>query len=111
MMFATALVAVYRDTDIDALGDEEDDDRTPVPGLERVRVALTERSRTVFDPSAGEMRTIRVATGRAVVGTDLQPNDRLRDLRTGKWWRIGGLDFQGRDAVGMRALSFDLRGL
>lgn len=105
---ANTWAEVYRDGADDALGDPVAA-TDPVPGLERVAVAITEKAIEVVDPDSHELRIVRHGTGRARVGTDIQTDDRLHDLRSGKWWAVGEVSTGAPSFAGVRRLSFDLR--
>lgn len=107
-MIANTWGAVYRDTDDDILGDPISEE-TAVPGLERVVMAITEKSRTIYDPETDELRTIRYGTGRAMPGTDIRQDDRIQDLRSGKWWAVRSVGSGSPGFTGHQDLSFDLR--
>lgn len=107
-MIANTWVAVYRGDEVNEYGDPTDLG-TPVDGLERLPLALTEQSRTTFDPETSEARTIRYAIGRATAGTDIQQDDRLRDERTARWWAVRSISGGGFTFFGARDLLLDLR--
>jgi hypothetical protein len=107
-VIANTWAAVYRDTDDDVLGDPLSDEE-PVDGLDRVVVAITEKSRTVYNEETDELRTIRYGTGRAKAGTDIRKDDRIQDLRSGKWWAVTEVGSGSPGFTGHRDLSFDLR--
>jgi hypothetical protein len=107
-MLANTWAEVYRDGDDDALGDPLEA-TAPVPGLERVTMSITERSQRIYDAESDELRVIRYGVGRAVVGTDIRPDDRIHDLRTSKWWAVRTVSTEAPGFTGSRALSFDLR--
>lgn len=110
MMFATTTVAVYRGTTTTALGDDADDDSTPVAGLERVSIAITEQTRTPYDQASSELRVIRIGTARVTPGIDIRQDDRLHDLAGDRWWLVTSGMRTRRDAIGGRTVVFDLRG-
>jgi hypothetical protein len=107
-MVANTWVEVYRDGDDDALGDPETATE-PVAGLERVAMSVIEKSREVIDPDTNELRIVRFGVGRARIGTDVRTDDRVHDLRSGKWWAVGQVSTASPSFTGNRALSFDLR--
>jgi lipoprotein-anchoring transpeptidase ErfK/SrfK len=107
-MMANTWAEVYRDLGDDALGDPVSATE-PVPGLERVVIAITEKSRQIIDPDTNELRIVRYGVGRARVGTDIKTDDRIHDLTSGKWWAVGQVSTASPSFTGNRALSFDLR--
>lgn len=107
-MIPNTWAAVFRDTDDDVLGDPLTDEE-PVPGMARVVMAITEKSRTVYNEESDELRTIRYGVGRAKAGTDIRKDDRIQDLRTSKWWAVTEVGSGSATFTGHRDLSFDLR--
>lgn len=107
-MYANTWGAVYRDGDDDELGDPVSAEE-PVAGMERVILTITEKTRTIYDEETDEVRTIRYGTGRARAGTDIRQDDRIQDLRTGKWWAVREVGSGAASFTGHRDLSFDLR--
>lgn len=105
---ANTWAEVYRDLGDDALGDPVSATE-PVDGLERVALAITEKARQVIDPDSNELRLVRYGVGRARIGTDIRSDDRIHDLRSGKWWAVGQVAPASPGFTGNRALSFDLR--
>lgn len=77
---ASCLASILRGTTIDADGDEVDTDTAIATG---VPALITEKSRTVYDPSTQERRIIRVSRGAVQSDTDIRDNDRLRDDTNG----------------------------
>jgi hypothetical protein len=100
--------AVYRDGEDDSLGDPISAE-APVAGLERVVLSIVEKSRAIYDPETDEVRTVRYGTGRARSGTDIRRDDRIQDLKTGKWWAVREVSSGAASFAGYRDLSFDLR--
>jgi hypothetical protein len=107
-MVANTWAEVYRDTGDDVLGDPVTTTE-PVEGLERVPMAITERSQRIYDAESDELRTVRYGVGRARIGTDIKADDRIHDLRSGKWWAVRTVSPASPGFTGNRALSFDLR--
>lgn len=107
-MFATTWATVYRGDDANEYGDLIDGD-TPVDGLERIPIAITEQSRTTFDPESGEPRTIRYAIGRTYAGFAILAGDRIVDERTKRPWAVRSVSGGGFTFTGAEDLSLDLR--
>jgi hypothetical protein len=77
---ASCLASILRGTTTDQFGDQVDTGTviaTDVPAL------ITEKSRTVYDPSTQERRIVRVSRGAVQSDTDIRDNDQLRDYTTG----------------------------
>lgn len=108
-MIATTRAAILRGSTRDPLGDEVDTDGEPVVGLEDFAASITEKSRSVFDPSTGEWRTVRYYKGRVPANLKLEPGDRLRDNRTGRIYTIEEDEGVPRSISGRSSLSLDLR--
>lgn len=99
---------VYRGDDSNEYADVTDLD-DPVPGLERVPMAITEQSRTVYDRETDEARTIRYATGRVKAAAGIRSEDRIFDERQGRWWVVRSVSGGGFTFIGGQDLSLDLR--
>lgn len=107
-MMANTWATVYRGDDSTALGDPIDLD-TPVDGLEHFPMAITEKTRTVFEPETDTARTIRFGVGRAKFGSDIQPADRIFDERTSRYWVVSSVSGGGFTFYGAQDLSLMLR--
>lgn len=107
-MIANTWGTVYRGDDVNEYADPVDLD-TPVDGMERIPMAITEQSRQVMDAETSELRTIRYAVGRARGGLDIRADDRIQDARTGRWWAVRSVSESGFTFYGSRTLSLDLR--
>lgn len=109
-MIANTRVAVLRGTPIeDEFGVPIDDNATPATGYEDLPGSITERGRTVFDPTSGEPRTVRKITGRLPGDVVLEEGDRIRDNRTGTIYTIEESEGQPRSISGRASLSLDLK--
>lgn len=107
-MLANTWGSVYRGEDANEYADTIDLD-DPVPGLERVPMAITEQSRTVTDPESDEVRIIRYATGRTKAGLDIRSDDRIFDVRQRRWWVVRSVSGGGYAFIGSEDLQLDLR--
>lgn len=107
-MIANTWGAVYRGDDSNIYGDALDLD-APVTGLERVPMAITEQSRTVYNPETDERRVIRYAIGRAKGDLDIRSDDRIHDQRQDRWWAVVSVSGGGFTFFGGQALALELR--
>lgn len=110
-MQATTRGAVLRGSAAapDEFGEPVDDNTTPAAGYDDLPLAITERGRTVFDPSTGEPRTVRKITGRLPGYVVLQEGDRVRDNRTMIVYTIEEHESQPRSVSGRSSLTLDLK--
>jgi len=106
---ATTRASVYRATTESALGDNVNDNTTPVSGLGDLRASLIEKSRSVMDPASGERRTVRFCIGRLDFGTDVRKGDRIKDNRGGQLYAIDEITPTARTIAGGSSLVLDLR--
>ena len=106
---ATTRASVYRGTTTNPLGDDVDDNTTPVLGLEDIRASLIERMRTVMDPASGERRTVRYCVGRLSPDVVIAQGDRIRDNVTGHLYALDEFTLTPRTIGGQSALVLDLR--
>lgn len=108
-VLATTRLAVYRAVTTSPLGDEVDDNTTPVIGLERVGASVIERSKRVQDPASGIWRTVPYLRARLVnPSLDVREGDRVRDLSTGKLLTVDSLTRTSRSLAGAASLTLDL---
>lgn len=108
-VLATTRLAVYRAVTVDALGDEVDDNTTPVVGLERVGASCIQKSKRVQDPASGMWRTIPYVRARLVnPSLDVREGDRVRDLSTGSLMTVDSLVRTSRSLAGSASLTLDL---
>lgn len=108
MMLANTWVEVFRDGADDALGDPQTAEE-PLAGFDRVPMAITEQAIQVVDPDTHELRIVRHGIGRAHLGLDVQTDDRLHDLKSGKWWAVGHVEAGAPSFTGNRHVVLDLR--
>lgn len=83
--------------------------RNVVADYTNLPASITETSRSVFDPSSGEWRTVRYYKGRLPATTPLVAGDRLRDNRTGRIYTIEEDERTPRSISGRSSLSLDLK--
>lgn len=109
-MQATTRAAILRSTPTeDTLGDEVEGEASPVAGLDDFPAAITEKTRAVFDPASGEVRTIRYYVGRVPSKVTLEPGDRLKDNRTGRIYTIEEDERTPRSISGRSSFTLDLK--
>jgi hypothetical protein len=77
---ATTTVTVYRGTNTDEYGDEQDNNTVAATGL---AASIIEQTRFTQDPSSMTPRVVRYVTGRVYANADVRPGDRIHDERTG----------------------------
>lgn len=108
-VLATTRLAVYRAVTTSPLGDEVDDNTTPVVGLERVGASCIERSKRVQDPATGIWRSIPYLKARLVnPKLDVREGDRVRDLSTGELMTVDSVTRTARSLAGAASLTLDL---
>lgn len=99
---ATTYISVYRGTTEDAEGDEVEID---TPLYTRIPASIIEgRPRQVESGTSATPRVIRQATMRVIRTADIKRNDRIKDEKTGEFWRIDAVG-----AIGNPAFTPDLR--
>jgi hypothetical protein len=108
IVIATTRASVYRGETTDELGDEVDDNETPLPGLNDVAVSIIERSANRQDPNTGMWLTIQVATLRLRAGLDVRVADRVKDNRTGRFYLVDDAHPIERSIAGRATRSYDL---
>lgn len=77
---ATTTVSVLSGSTTDEWGYEQDGDTVSQTGIP---MAITEKRRTVVDPSSSQPTTVRWFVGRCRPNAVIAENNRLRDERTG----------------------------
>lgn len=107
-MIATTRGAILRGQTEDVFGELVDAD-TPAAGLGDIPVAITEASRSVFDPAEGSFRTVRELIGRIPGNIVVQDGDRLRDNRTGEIFIIDEDERTRRSISGRASVTLALR--
>lgn len=108
-VLATTKLAAYREVGQSPLGDEVDDNTTPVEGLESFGASLIEKTKRVEDPSTGTWRSIPYLKARLVNPTlDVRMGDRVRDLSTGKLMTVDSIRKVSRSLAGAASLTLDL---
>jgi hypothetical protein len=106
---ATTRLAVYRAVTTSPLGDEVDDNSTPVIGLESLGASVIERSKRVQDPASGVWRSVPYLKARLVnPSLDVRKGDRVRDLSTGVVMTVDSLTRVPRSLAGGASLTLDL---
>lgn len=109
-VIASTRAAIYRGTTPNGLGDDVDNNTTPVVGLESFPVSIIEKSRRVQDPASGLWRTVRYSAGRPLdPSLVILDGDRLKDLTTGDIYAIDEITRTPRTIAGGAGLLLDLR--
>jgi hypothetical protein len=99
---ANTYISIFRGSTTDAEGDEVESD---LPLFSGIPASLIEgRTRQVESGTSGTPRVVLQATMRVDARTDIKRNDRVKDERTQKFWRIEAVA-----AVGNPAVTPDLR--
>lgn len=122
MFLANTRVAVIRGITESTLGDEVETNGAEgiVAAFADMPAALTERSRSVFDPATGTRRTVRVITCRIPVSVGhpttgvitplvLLEGDRIKDNNTGRIYALDEHVAVPRNLAGMSSLTLDLK--
>lgn len=106
MWLATHRVSILRGTITDQFGDEKDRNdpvHSHVPAsIRTVRNAIT----TIAE---GRPQQVATLVGRVPAGTDIQPQDRLQDERTGVIYIVDGIDLDATSPVMDNGIRLDLR--
>lgn len=99
---------VLRGTATTPMGDEIETTDGPAH-LSNLPASLIERTRRVFMPESGEVRTVRYGIARLKPGTDVKNTDTLRDRTTGRLWEVNEISGGERTLAGRSDLVLDLR--
>jgi hypothetical protein len=109
VVIATTRAAVYRGTTANGLGDDVDDNTTPVAGLESFPLSLIEKSRRTQDPASGTWRTVRYFAAQPLnPSLAILDGDRVKDLTTDDLYAINEITRTARTLSGSAALMLDL---
>jgi hypothetical protein len=100
MGMATTTISILRGTSTDAFGDEIDSATV----IATIPASIIEQSRVSWSPADGVRREVRTTTGRVAHDTDIRPEDRVRDDRTGVLYAVVNTD-QAQNP----AMALDLR--
>lgn len=85
---ATTTVSILRGTTEDEWGYEQDTDAVHATGIP---MAITSRTKQVFEPATSTGKTVRFYTGRAISNLDITADDRIRDENTGEVYVISAV--------------------
>jgi len=104
---------VFRGTLVTDLGDVDDDNGgADVATYSSIPMAITEKSRKVFDVASGEQRTIRWSIGRPQnPALDIKRDDRIVNLADGRLYAVDEATHLARNGAGAQSLILDLRHL
>lgn len=105
--YATTTATIFRTTIPmrDAFGDPVDVD---VQIGTAVSFSLVERSRKVWDPASGILRTIRYFAGRCYSNVDIRKGDRVLDNADGRKYVVDELVTPTRGLAGHASTSLEL---
>lgn len=110
MIVATTRAALLRGTTTtDDLGDEIDDNTTPVEGWEDFPISIIEGEERVFDEASSTWRTIETLTGRVKGTIPVDDGDRIKDLRTGFVYAVDKIKAVPRGLSGRSSVTLALR--
>jgi hypothetical protein len=91
MELANTLLTVMRGTEANAYGDETD---VGTVIYQNIPAGVVESSKTVFDPSTQQPRTIRISKCVVPYWADILTSDTLMDQGTGNFYMIVDLQIQ-----------------
>lgn len=110
MIAATTRGALLRgETTEDVLGDEIEDNATPVATFEDFPISIIERDVREFDQASNTWRTIRRLFGRVPSNVPVQNGDRIRDNRDGLIYAVDGFTATPRGISGRSSVTLNLR--
>lgn len=106
---ATTKLAFFRGTTTNDLGDEVDNNSTPVVGLEARAATVIDTSKRVQDPASGLWRTVRYKRARMTnPNLDVHEGDRVIDLTTDALLTVDDITRTPRTLAGGATLTLDL---
>ncbi len=118
-MLATTRGALLRGTTEDALGDEFDNNTTPlivrdekgnvIGDWSDFPLSLIERETREQDPASNTWRTVRYFAGRVPADVPVDEGDRIRDNRDGKIYAVDSIRSEPRSLSGRSSVSLKLR--
>jgi len=92
LVIATTWVTVFRGVGEDTFSDEFDlDTEAGTDAQTRIAASLIETTRQSQTDASGTPRVIRTCVARLPAGTDVTEDDRIRDERTGRLYRIDSI--------------------
>lgn len=110
MLVATTRGALIRGTTTkDALGDEIEDNATPLEGFADFPLSIIERDRREFDQASNQWRTVRKLTGRVSATVPVDEGDRIKDLRDGAVYALDEFKRTPRGLSGRSSVTMTLR--
>lgn len=110
VIVATTRAALLRGSNVpDALGDETDNNATPVVGFEDFPFSLIEKDGTEFDQASSTWRSVRKLVGRVPANVPIDEGDRIKDLRDGKIYAVDNFRRQARGLSGRSSVTIRLR--
>jgi hypothetical protein len=108
-MLATTRGALMRGTTTDDLGDETDDNTTPVEGFDDFPMSLLEHERGEFDPASNAWRTVRELVARVPSNVPVDDGDRIKDLRDDAIYAVDGFRSTPRGLSGRASITMTVR--
>jgi hypothetical protein len=108
-MLATTRGALMRGTTTDDLGDEVDDNATPVSGFDDFPMSLIERDRAEFDVATNTLRVVRELVARVPSSVPVDDGDRIKDLRDDAVYAVDGFRRTPRGISGRSSVTMTVR--
>ena len=110
MIVATTRAALLRGANApDSLGDETDNNTTPVAGFEDFPISIIERDGAEFDQASTTWRSVRKLIGRVPANVPVDEGDRIKDLRDGKIYALDNFRRAARGLSGRSSVTIRLR--
>lgn len=110
VIVATTRAALLRGANApDALGDETDNNMTPVPGFEDFPISIIEKDGHEFDQASATWRSVRKLIGRVSASVPVDEGDRIKDLRDGKIYALDNFRAAARGLSGRSSVTMNLR--
>lgn len=110
-VIATTRGELYRGTTTDALGDEVDNNTTPISVGSRTDfpVSIIERSRNEFDEASNAWRTVRYYAGRVSSLVPVKAGDRIKDRRDGAFYVVDEVERMARGLSGRASVTLTMK--
>ncbi len=93
----------------DDLGDEIEDNATPVVGWDDFPMSLIERSKREWDPDSNLWRSIAYKVARVPSTLPVEAGDRIRDNRDGAVYPVDSIRREPRSLAGRASVTLQLR--
>jgi hypothetical protein len=111
-MIATTRGELYRGTTQDALGDEVDDNSTPIEiraGRTDFPVSIIEAERREYDEASNAWRTVRYYAGRVSAVVPVKAGDRIKDLYSGAFYVVDEAERMARGISGRSSVTLTMK--